>query len=169
MLVGSIVCITLIKKNLEHIKKSHTNFNLPNFVIDNISTLTLKLVKSTIEGTINVGNTAKNVYITLDKDSKITLTGDSYCNTLIDFRFQPKLIAEDGKAGSGQKSSGKSGKDLEDFAGLLKVSKASAGENIITEGSTGADMYFLIDGSGVFIPGSCHARVPVIAGLISSI
>lgn len=36
MLVGSIVCITLIKKNLEHIKKSHTNFNLPNFVIDNI-------------------------------------------------------------------------------------------------------------------------------------
>lgn len=35
------------------------------------------------------------------------------CDTLIDFRFQPKLIAEDGKAGSGQKSSGKSGKDLE--------------------------------------------------------
>ena len=34
------------------------------------------------------------------------------CDTLVDFRFQPKLIAEDGKAGSGQKSSGKSGKDL---------------------------------------------------------
>ena len=38
-------------------------------------------------------------------------------------------------------------KDLEDFASLLKVSKASAGENIITEGATGNDMYFLIDGS----------------------
>lgn len=33
-------------------------------------------------------------------------------DTLIDFRFQPKLIAEDGKPGTGQKSSGKSGKDL---------------------------------------------------------
>ena len=62
-----------------------TNENIKgNFVIDNISTLTLKLVKSTIEGTINVGNTAKNVYIILDKDSKITLTGDSYCTTLTD-------------------------------------------------------------------------------------
>ena len=62
-----------------------TNENIKgNFVIDNISTLTIKLVKSTIEGTINVDNTAKNVYITLDKDSKIILTGNSYCNSLID-------------------------------------------------------------------------------------
>ena len=61
-----------------------TNENIKgNFVIDNISTLTINIVKSTIEGTINVGNTAKNVYITIDKDSKITLTGNSYCTSLI--------------------------------------------------------------------------------------
>ena len=33
-------------------------------------------------------------------------------NTLINFRFQPRLIAKDGANGSGQRSSGKSGEDL---------------------------------------------------------
>ena len=46
-------------------------------------------------------------------------------------------------------------KDLEDFASLLKVSKASAGENIITEGATGNDMYFLMDGSVDIIKTTC--------------
>ena len=39
-----------------------------------------------------------------------------------------------------------SGSDLEDFAKLLKPSDFSAGTDIITEGDTGSDMYFLIDG-----------------------
>ena len=47
------------------------------------------------------------------KGGDVVFVASKDCNTLIDFRFQPKLIAEDGKAGSGQKSSGKSGKDLE--------------------------------------------------------
>ena len=46
------------------------------------------------------------------KGGDVVFVASKDCNTLIDFRFQPKLIAEDGKAGSGQKSSGKSGKDL---------------------------------------------------------
>ena len=61
-----------------------TNENIKgNFVIDNISTLNIKIVKSTIEGTINVDNTAKNAYITIDKESRITLTGNSYCTSLV--------------------------------------------------------------------------------------
>lgn len=46
------------------------------------------------------------------KGGDVVFVASKDCDTLIDFRFQPKLIAEDGKAGSGQKSSGKSGKDL---------------------------------------------------------
>ena len=47
------------------------------------------------------------------KGGDVVFIASKDSDTLIDFRFQPKLIAEDGKAGSGQKSSGKSGKDLE--------------------------------------------------------
>lgn len=47
------------------------------------------------------------------KGGDVVFVASKDCNTLVDFKFQPKLIAEDGKAGSGQKSSGKSGKDLE--------------------------------------------------------
>lgn len=46
------------------------------------------------------------------KGGDVVFVASKDCDTLIDFRFQPKLIAEDGKAGFGQKSSGKSGKDL---------------------------------------------------------
>ncbi len=47
------------------------------------------------------------------KGGDVVFVASKDCDTLIDFRFQPKLIAEDGKPGSGQKSSGRSGKDLE--------------------------------------------------------
>lgn len=46
------------------------------------------------------------------KGGDVVFVASKDCDTLIDFRFQPKLIAEDGKAGSSQKSSGRSGKDL---------------------------------------------------------
>ena len=46
------------------------------------------------------------------KGGDVVFVASKDCDTLIDFRFQPRLIAEEGKAGSGQKSSGKSGKDL---------------------------------------------------------
>ena len=46
------------------------------------------------------------------KGGDVVFVASKDCDTLIDFRFQPKLIAEDGKPGSGQKSSGRSGKDL---------------------------------------------------------
>ena len=60
-----------------------TNENIKgNFVIDNISTLTINIVNSTIEGAINTDNTAKSVIITIDKDSEITLTGNSFCTKI---------------------------------------------------------------------------------------
>ena len=36
--------------------------------------------------------------------------------------------------------------DIKILAGLLEVHKTQAGENIITEGDTGSEMYILIDG-----------------------
>ena len=50
--------------------------------IDKISTLEMNLKNSTYKGTINGDNTAKSVKLTLDKNSKITLTGDCYVTEL---------------------------------------------------------------------------------------
>ena len=47
------------------------------------------------------------------KGGDVVFVASKDSDTLIDFRFQPRLVAPDGKAGSGQRSSGKSGQDLE--------------------------------------------------------
>ena len=46
------------------------------------------------------------------KGGDIIFRADKDTNTLIDFRFTPILTAEDGKNGSGQRSAGRSGKNL---------------------------------------------------------
>lgn len=46
------------------------------------------------------------------KGGDIIFRADRNTNTLVDFRFTPILTAEDGKKGSGQRSAGRSGKDL---------------------------------------------------------
>ena len=53
-----------------------------DFVVDENSTLQINLVKSHIKGTINPSNTVKSLIITLDNDSTITITGNSYCTTI---------------------------------------------------------------------------------------
>lgn len=54
-----------------------------NIYIDSISTLDMTLSSSSsYEGTINGDNTAKSIKLTLDKSSKIKLTGDSYITSL---------------------------------------------------------------------------------------
>ena len=56
-----------------------------NIVLDSISTLTMNLLTdSYYEGTINKDNTAKTISLTLDKTSKIKLTGNSYITSLSD-------------------------------------------------------------------------------------
>ena len=56
-----------------------------NIVIDNISTLDFSLKNgSKYEGTINGENTAKEINLTLDSNSTLTLTGDSYITSLED-------------------------------------------------------------------------------------
>ncbi len=51
---------------------------------DKISTVTINLKNSTYKGTINGDKTAEKVTLTLDKNSKITLTGDTYVTSLKD-------------------------------------------------------------------------------------
>ena len=53
--------------------------------VDNISTLNMKLTNgSNYTGKINGNNTAKNITLSLDSTSKITLTGDTYVTNLED-------------------------------------------------------------------------------------
>ena len=49
-----------------------------DIVIGSSSSLTLSLVNSSNKGTINANKTATKLDITLDSDSNITLTGNSY-------------------------------------------------------------------------------------------
>lgn len=53
-----------------------------NIVIDKISTLSMNMNSSYYEGTINTDNTAKEINLVLDSNSKIKLTGDSYVTSL---------------------------------------------------------------------------------------
>lgn len=46
------------------------------------------------------------------KGGSIIFRADKDTNTLLDFRYNPELKAEDGKNGSGQRSAGRSGRDL---------------------------------------------------------
>ncbi len=64
---GGDVTLTLTNEDIEG-----------NFVLDNISSLTLKIVKSKIKGTINWNKAAKKLAIDMDKESEIILTGNSY-------------------------------------------------------------------------------------------
>ena len=49
-----------------------------DIVVDDISTLDLTLSSSDITGAINSDNSGGNIVLTLDENSSITLTGDSY-------------------------------------------------------------------------------------------
>ena len=53
-----------------------------DIVVDNISTLNMKLNTSSYEGTINNENSAKEITLTIDKNSTLKLTGDSYITSL---------------------------------------------------------------------------------------
>ena len=54
-----------------------------NIVVDSISTLSMFLTNSSsYEGSINKDNSAKMISLTLDKTSKLKLTGDSYITSL---------------------------------------------------------------------------------------
>lgn len=56
-----------------------------NIAVDEVSTLEINMTKnSTYTGSINSNNTAKSIKLTLDKTSKITLTGDTYVSELND-------------------------------------------------------------------------------------
>ena len=68
---GGTVTLTLTNQNIEG-----------NILVGNSSSLTMQLVNSTIKGTINGNQTAAKLAITLDSDSSITLTGNSYYTSL---------------------------------------------------------------------------------------
>ncbi len=68
---GGVVTLNLKNQNV-----------VGNFVIDSSSGLTINLESSTIEGTINNAKSGAKVAISMDANSKITLTGNSYYTSL---------------------------------------------------------------------------------------
>ena len=68
---GGVVTLNLKNQNIEG-----------DFVIDENSGITINLVNSKIKGTFNSANTAAKLEIILDKDSTITLTGNSYYTSI---------------------------------------------------------------------------------------
>ena len=52
-----------------------------DFIIDSCSSLTIKMINSSIIGAINTWNTSTNVAVILDADSSLNLTGDSYISS----------------------------------------------------------------------------------------
>ena len=99
------------------------------------------------------------------KGGDIVFRADKNTDSLIDFRFTPILTAEDGKAGSGQRSSGRSGKDL-----VLEVPIGTVvrrdGELIADLTSDGQTAVIAKGGSGGF--GNAHFKsstrqAPIIA------
>ena len=69
------------------------------------------------------------------RGGSIIFRADKDENTLLDFRYNPELKAEDGKNGSGQRSAGRSGKDL-----VVKVPVGTAVWNITGERTLLADL-----------------------------
>ena len=69
---GGIVTLSLINQDI-----------VGDFVVDANSGLTINMVGSSIKGKINSANTAAKIDITLDSESSITLTGDSYYTSLV--------------------------------------------------------------------------------------
>ena len=53
-----------------------------NIVVDNISSLNMKMTTSNYEGSINNENSGAEITLTIDKDSTLKLTGDSYITKL---------------------------------------------------------------------------------------
>jgi len=69
---GGIVTLTAAKQGI-----------IGDIVLDNISTLSMSLSSgSYYKGTINGANTAKSISVTLDADSVVVLSGDSYITEL---------------------------------------------------------------------------------------
>ena len=53
-----------------------------DIIADSISTLAINLASSSYKGAINSENSAKNITLKLDESSTLTLTGDTYVNSL---------------------------------------------------------------------------------------
>ena len=67
---GGNVTLTLTNQDIEG-----------DFIIDSCSSLTIKMINSSIIGAINTWNTSTNVAVILDADSSLNLTGDSYISS----------------------------------------------------------------------------------------
>ena len=74
------------------------------------------------------------------KGGSIIFRADKDTNTLLDFRYNPELTAENGKNGSGQRSAGRSGKNL-----IVEVPVGTTVKKITLSEDGMAETVFLAD------------------------
>lgn len=74
------------------------------------------------------------------KGGSIIFRADKDTNTLLDFRYNPELTAENGKNGSGQRSAGRSGKDL-----IVEVPVGTIVKKIVPAEDGSIETVFLAD------------------------
>lgn len=74
------------------------------------------------------------------KGGSIIFRADKDTNTLLDFRYNPELTAENGKNGSGQRSAGRSGKDL-----IVEVPVGTIVKKIVLTEDGSIETVFLAD------------------------
>ncbi len=89
--------------------------------------------------------------------ANIILSSNPNCQSLIDFKFEPKICAENGANGSGSNKTGKTGKDKILFVPLGTVIKTFPGEKIITDLSE-AGLNFTIAKGGQGGKGNAHFK-----------
>lgn len=74
------------------------------------------------------------------KGGSIIFRADKDTNTLLDFRYNPEITAENGKNGSGQRSAGRSGKDL-----IVEVPVGTIVKKIVPAEDGSIETVFLAD------------------------
>lgn len=94
------------------------------------------------------------------KGGDVAFRASRNCNTLADYRFTPELAAESGKGGSGQRSTGKSGKNLlvEVPVGTV-VRREDTGETVADLTEDGQEVVVAKGGAGGF--GNSHFKSSV--------
>ena len=82
------------------------------------------------------------------RGGSIIFRADKDTNTLLDFRYNPELKAEDGKNGSGQRSAGRSGRDL--------IVEVPIGTMVRRDGEVDFGLWREIPPSALLIPLDMH-------------
>ena len=109
-----------------------TNQDIEGEIIVGSFSLTIKMINSTIKGTINKDKTAGTLAIELDSDSSITLTGNSYYTSLTNAKSDGTNINKGSYSFGTYDESSESGSDPEKEESTTNKVDTTAGQKDTT-------------------------------------